>query len=179
MEEYAYVLEYLPSGRSMDSKLESIVQLVGHKFFTLLEATVKPNASIVLGKRVYVGKSDRADIDRIKRKITYDDLTTSAKEALIPVIRKLMGDREDEFIKFMNKAGPISIRVHTLDLLPGIGKKHMAIILKERDKEPFVSFDDLKERVPGVDIISVLINRIIAEMKGDERHNLFIMKERK
>ncbi len=174
MEEYSYVLEYLPAGRSSDPRREPLVQLLGCQFFTLLEATVKPNASIILGKKVYVGKEDREDVDRIKRKVTFNELTTSAKDTLPMILNKLIEDREQEFVQFLNKARPISIRVHTLDLLPGIGKKHMAIIISEREKKPFESFEDVKSRVSGVDPVSVFTNRILSEIKGEERHNLFI-----
>lgn len=175
MEENAYVLEYLPAGRSSDPKKEPIVQLLGCQFFTLLEATVKPDASLVLGKKVYVGKEGREDVNRIKRKITFEELTTSAKEAIIHVLKTLIEEREKEFVNFLNKARPISIRVHTLDLLPGIGKRHMEMIVREREAKPFESFDDVRKRVPGVDPVSVFANRILGEIKGTERHNLFIM----
>ncbi|MEM4626643.1 MAG: DUF655 domain-containing protein, partial [Candidatus Bilamarchaeaceae archaeon] len=59
MEDYAWVIEYLPMGHATQIKKEPIVQLVGENYFTLLEATVKPDASIVLGQRVYVGKENR------------------------------------------------------------------------------------------------------------------------
>ncbi|MDD5023038.1 MAG: DUF655 domain-containing protein [Candidatus ainarchaeum sp.] len=177
MEEYAYVLEYLPSGRSFDSRKEAIVQLLGRQFFTLLEATVHPNASIVLGKKVYVGKEGREDIDRIKRKISYHDLTTSAKDYLFNALKSLIIERENEFVDFINKARPISIRVHTLDLLPGIGKKHMSLIVSEREKSPFTSFQNIKDRIAGVDPVAVFANRILNEIKGEERHNLFIISQ--
>ncbi len=174
MEEYAYVLEYLPGGRALDVHKESIVQLLGFQYFTLLEATVKPDASIVVGKKVYVGKDDRAEVDRIKRKITFEELSISAKEFLLIALKKLIQEREPEFVLFLNKARPISVRVHTLDFLPGIGKKNMAAILQEREKKLFESFVDVNTRVPGVDPLAVFANRIVSEIEGKERHNLFV-----
>ncbi|MBN2477828.1 DUF655 domain-containing protein [Candidatus Micrarchaeota archaeon] len=175
MEEYAYVIEYLPAGRSSDPRKEPLVQLLGERFFTLLEATVKPDAMIVPGKRVYVGKDNREEIDRIKRKITFSELTGGAKDLLPIVLRKIVDSRESEFVSFLNKARPISIRVHTLDLLPGIGKKNMEILLSEREKSPFESFEDVKKRIHGIsDPASIFINRILSELEGRERHNLFV-----
>ena len=179
MEEYAYVLEYLPAGRSSDSKKESIVQLIGYQFFTLLEATVKPEASLVLGKKVYVGKENREEVNRIKRKISFNELTTSAKDVLPNILEKIINEREKEFVNFVNRARPISIRVHTLDLLPGIGKRHMSFLIKEREKKPFVSFEDIKTRVHGVDPVNVFVQRIQSELKGKERHNLFIPNQKR
>jgi putative nucleotide binding protein len=174
MEDYAWVIEYLPLGHASQIKKEPIVQLLGTKFFTLLEATVKPNVNIMLGQKVYVGKEGRQEIDHIKGRITYDKLTNAAKEALPNILRKAVEEREADFINFLNNAKPISIRVHTLDLLPGIGKKNMEALLREREKAKFQSFEDLRKRVPSlIDPIGIFANRILSELEGKERQYLF------
>jgi putative nucleotide binding protein len=174
MEDYAWVVEYLSAGRATDMRKEPMVQLVGDQFFTLLEASVKKEASVVVGTKLFVGKGERAEVDRIKRRITYEELTNGAKELLPSVIKRIVGDREEVFINFLNKAGPISMRVHQLDLLPGIGKRNMEEILKEREKEPFKNFADLKSRVSTVsDPAGIFVHRIISELEGRERYYLF------
>jgi putative nucleotide binding protein len=174
MEDYAWVVEYMSAGRASDSRKESVVQLVGHNFFTLLEASVKPNASMVVGNKVFVGKGERSEIDRIKGRIAYTQLTNGAQEILPTVLRRIIEERSDLFINFMNKAAPISMRVHQLDLLPGIGKRNMEEILKEREKGPFADFVDLKKRVPTLaDPMGIFVHRIISELEGKERYYLF------
>ena len=37
-------------------------------------------------------------------------------------------------------------RVHSLELIPGIGKTYMKSILQEREKKKFISFIDLQNR---------------------------------
>lgn len=174
MEDYAWVVEYLSAGRATDMRKEPMVQLVGDQFFTLLEASVKKEASVVVGTKLFVGKGERAEVDRIKRRITYEELTNGAKELLPSVIKRIVGDREEVFINFLNKAGPISMRVHQLDLLPGIGKRNMEEILKAREAEPFKNFADLKSRVSTVsDPAGIFVHRIISELEGRERYYLF------
>jgi len=174
MEDYAWVIEYLPLGHASQIKKEPVVQLMGTKFFTLLEATVKPDASIVVGKKVYVGKEGREEVDHIKGRITYTQLTNGAKDFLPNMIRKAIEERESDFINFLNKARPISIRVHTLDLLPGIGKKNMQAILKEREAKPFESIKDLHERVHSLsDPVGIFVQRILSELEGKEKYYLF------
>jgi putative nucleotide binding protein len=174
MEDYAIVLEYMPTGRPTDSRREPLVQLVGTKYFTLLEATLKQNVTVVVGQKVYVGKDNRAEIERIKGRIKYEDLTTSAKEILPKILKRIVEESESYFIDFLNKAKPITIRVHTLDFLPGIGKKSLEVLLEERDKKPFESFQDLKTRVPTLqDPTSLFVNRILNELQGHEKHFLF------
>ncbi len=175
MEDYAWVVEYLPAGRSTESRKEPMAQLVGDQLFTLLEATVKPEATLMVGKKIFVGKGERAEIDRIKRRIGHNELTDSAKEMLSTVVRNIVESQEARFIEFINKAGPISMRVHQLDLLPGIGKRNMELILKERQEKPFESMGDLKKRVPTLgDPVAAIVHRIVSEIEGKERYYMFV-----
>lgn len=176
MEEYGFVLDYLPLGRSDDIRREPTVYLVGENFFTLLEAVTKKDLEIAAGDRLYIGKdlSLRKEIDRIKGRIEMPQLPMSGKNELKSVIRKIVVTREPDFVRFINRCGPITIRQHQLELLPGVGKKHLKEILDEREKKPFESFDDVLKRIPHMlnpaDIIS---ERIISELNGTERYYLF------
>ena len=174
MEDYGWVIEYLPLGHADALKREPVVQLIGVKYFTLLEASVKPNSTVVLGQKMYVGRDKREEIIHIKGRIKHTDLTGAAREFLPTMLRKGIEEREAEFINFINNSKPISIRVHTLDLMPGIGKKNMEAILSEREKKPFESFADLHQRVPSlVDPVGVFVHRIVNEIEGKEKYYLF------
>jgi putative nucleotide binding protein len=174
MEDYAWVIEYMPAGHADALRKEPAVQLLGTRFFTLLEATINPAASIVLSQKVCVGKEGRQEVSHIKGRIKYEDLTNSAKEFLPSMLKKAVAEREADFVAFVNNAKPISIRVHTLDLLPGIGKKNMEALLKEREEKPFESFADIHKRVPSLaDPAGVFVHRILSELMGNEKYYLF------
>ena len=90
------------------------------------------------------------------------------------MVKKAVEERETDFVSFINNAKPISIRVHTLDLLPGIGKKNMEAMLKEREAKPFENFADLHKSVPTLaDPAVVFVHRILNELQGDEKYYLF------
>jgi putative nucleotide binding protein len=174
MEDYAWVIEYLPSGHAEALRREPMVQLMGTRFFTLLEASVLPNATIMVGQKVYVGKEGRQEVSHIKGRIKYEELTNGAKEFLPVMVKKAVVEREADFVAFINNAKPISIRVHTLDLLPGIGKKNMETILKEREIKPFEAFADIHKRVSTLpDPTIVFVHRIMSELEGKEKYYLF------
>ncbi|MEW6528617.1 MAG: DUF655 domain-containing protein [Candidatus Micrarchaeota archaeon] len=175
MEEYAWVIEYLPQGRSADSKTESIVQLIGHNFFTLLEATVKSESVVSIGQKVYIGKEYRNEIARIKGRLNFFQLTQNAKENASIAIRSIVQERESDFIAFINKAAPISMRIHQLEFLPGIGKKYLESLLIEREKKPFENFADLKARIPSItDPVLLFTHRILNELENKEKHHIFL-----
>ncbi|MFN7991595.1 MAG: DUF655 domain-containing protein [Candidatus Micrarchaeia archaeon] len=174
MEDYAWVIEYLPAGHADALKREPLVQLLGCRFFTLLEATVTPEANIAMGQKVNVGKEGRKEVSHIKGRIKYEQLTNGAKEFLPLMLKKAVEERDQDFTAFINNSKPISIRVHTLDLLPGIGKKNMEAILKEREARPFESLTDVHKRVPTLaDPVAVFVHRVISELEGKEKYFLF------
>ncbi|MGC8670042.1 MAG: DUF655 domain-containing protein [Candidatus Micrarchaeia archaeon] len=179
-EEYAYVLDFMLSGKAFSSRAEPLAQVMGEGWFTLLEVTPKPNVVLNLGERVYIGKNDRDKIQLIKTRISYEELTQTAKSSLQGVVSNIVKQNEKRFVDFFNKAGPLNIREHSLELLPGVGKKHLSAILKARSEKQFESFADIAARVPLLQDPSRLITeRIMRELTGDERFYLFVKPYKK
>jgi putative nucleotide binding protein len=173
-EEYAYVLDFMTSGKSFSNRSEPLTQLLGEEKFTILEATIKPGASLTLGERVYIGRSERDKILLIKSRVGYDELTQTAKNELPNIVNKIVKDNEKRFVDVFNNAGPLNIRQHALELLPGIGKKHLEAILKAREQKKFESFQDILDRVQLLqDPAKLITDRIIGELHGDERFYMF------
>ncbi|MDE1854822.1 MAG: DUF655 domain-containing protein [Candidatus Micrarchaeota archaeon] len=169
MEEHALVLDYMPTGKSFSPKPEPLVQLLGETKFTLLEAVPKV-PEIKIREKVYIGKGERDKIALIKSRIMYNDLTEVAKNELPGAITQVIKENEAKFVGIFNTASPLNIRMHSLELLPGVGKKHLTAILKARDEKEFSSFKDISERVPLLqDPIKLLTERIIEELKGESR----------
>ena len=169
LEEYAIVLDYLPTGRSSSVRSEPVVQMIGEEKFTVLEAVPK-SPDIKIGERVYIGKGDRDKIAIIKGRLTYNDLTEVAKSELMTSVSNIIKGNEKKFVEIFNNAGPLNIRMHSLELLPGIGKKHLTAILEARDEKPFESFRDIVNRVSLLqDPVKLLAERVVLELKGESR----------
>ena len=179
MEEYAYILDYLPQGLSFKNK-DPICYAVGDTEFKLFELVPRAGALITLDDRVYIGKDTelRKEIDHVKRRIGYEDLTGTAVKELEFVIKDIVEGNQDRFVDFYNKAGPISIKKHLLEELPGLGKKTVTEILNARKAGPFKDFEDLKTRVPMLkDPAKLITDRIILEISDRERrHYIFIVR---
>jgi putative nucleotide binding protein len=177
-EEYVVILDYLHHGYLEDSRpmhrKEPMAQGIGKSFFTLLELV--PSVQLKPHDEVYIGEGKRDKIAYIKGTLSYDRLTQTAKAELPSVIARLIGVNEKLFVQFFNMAGPISLRAHQLELLPGVGKKHAQSLVDERQKKPFESFEDIKKRVPAVDPVKVIIDRILIELQDKDRHRLFVRR---
>jgi len=171
MEEHAFVVDSLPYGKSADVRQEPVVQVVGNLNFTLLEVVPKSGVTPVVGEKIYIGKGERDKVDHIKGRITFNDLTSASRAELEHEVLKIIDERAAEFVQFFNKCGAVTIRLHQLELLPGVGKKHMLDIIAQREKKPFESFKDISERVQLLpDPRKLLSARVLEELKGESKY---------
>jgi len=174
-EDYAIILEYLPNGYPLERKMMPIAQAIGETNLTLLELVPRKDAQLEMGERVYIGDEKRDKIYYILGRLHKEKLTESAKEKLQDFLKKIVKEKEKEFVEFFNKAEAINKRVHQIELIPGLGKKHMQEILKQRKEKEFESFEDLKKRIPNLPNPEKSIEkRIFKELTSLERYNLFI-----
>ncbi|MBW2973573.1 DUF655 domain-containing protein [Candidatus Woesearchaeota archaeon] len=177
-EENAIVLDFLPHGYPFDKrpshKKSPIVQALGKKRFVLLELVPKKDIFLQPYEEVYIGEGKRDKIHHIIGKLPLDKLTATAKTELEFVVKDLVKKNEKQFVDFFNSAQPLTTRMHQLELLPGLGKKHMWEILEKRQEKTFESFNDLKKRIKLMpDPEKIVIKRILAEITGKEKHCLF------
>ena len=175
-EEYAYVLDYLPYGRRSDKSRPLAVptiQIMGEQHFTLLEAELKVGATVVVHERIYIGKERREKVDRIMSRISYDQLTANAKAELEPLVEELVKAQEKRFVDFFNNSQPVTPRMHSLELLPGIGKKSMWTIVNLRERKPFTDYKDIQTRTGLKDIPKILAKRVMEELSTESKYRLF------
>ncbi len=174
-EEYAVILDYLPNGYPLERKMMPIAQAIGKKNLTLLELVPRRGVSLQGGEEAYIGEGKRDKIYYILGRLHREKLSEAAKAELEDFIKKVVKEREKEFIDFFNKAEAMNKRLHQIELLPGFGKKHMHEIIKQREEKEFDSFEDMKNRIQNLpDPEKAVEKRILNEIVLLERNNLFI-----
>lgn len=180
MEEYAYILDYLPQGIPGGNfgKKEPLCYAVGDEEFKLFELV--PKGTVVVGDRVYIGKDNakRTVIDHVKRRIGSTELSRTADLELEYAIDSIVVTNQDRFIRFYNEAEPISMRKHLLEELPGLGKKTMQAIIDERTKNgAFKDFADLSKRAGVKNPEKLIAARIVLEIRDpDRKRYLFVSR---
>ncbi|MAG91833.1 DNA-binding protein [Candidatus Woesearchaeota archaeon] len=178
-EEAAIVLDFLPNGYSHDDRpmymKTPVAQALGKERFILLELVPKKGIHLQPFEEVYIGEGKRDKIHHIIGKMSVEKLTATAKSELEFVVKDIVKKNEKRFVDFFNKAQPLSTRMHQLELLPGLGKKHMWQIIDTREEKPFASFSDLKTRVNLMpDPEKSVLRRILQELEGTEKHKIFV-----
>ncbi len=173
-EEYAIIIEYLPNGYPLEGKMMPLAQAIGDTNLTLLEVVPRRGVALEIGEKVYIGEGKRDKIYYILGRLRKEKITEAAKQQLKEFIKLLVKKDNKKFVDFFNKSDAINKRVHQIELLPGLGKKHMQEILKQRKEKEFVNFEDMKKRIQNLpDPEKAVEKRIFQELTTLERHNLF------
>ncbi len=177
-EEYAYVLDFTQRAKSttVRGREGMIIQAIGEERLTLLELLGTQNMSIDVAERVYIGREGRDKVMSVLGRLEYNSISQSAKNELPGIIEKIVIANQKRFIDYINSAQPITPRIHALELIPGIGKTYMMTIIRERDRKKFESFAEIQQRVGLRDPAKLIAKRIIDEITGEARMNLFVRK---
>ncbi|MFB6119690.1 MAG: DUF655 domain-containing protein [Halobacteriaceae archaeon] len=177
----AVVLDFLPRGRSEDERPQyqrsPVALALGIQSFRCFEMSLADDSGITIGDRVVVSPPNERDegITDVNE-IGYDDLTGGAQSELEYAVAEIVEADEERFVDYYNDAQPITLRLHQLDLLPGIGDTLRNAVLDERKRSPFDSFEDVESRVDGLhDAKEKIVERILEELRGEDvKYHTFV-----
>ncbi len=169
-EENAIILDFLASGYPGARYREPVAQAMGDKFFSFLELIPKDGVSLKQHERVYIGDGPRNRIKLIKRRLRASELTNVASSNMEEILVELIMQNEQKFVEFLNKSGTVTPRMHQLELLPGIGKRYVDIILRNR---PYENFADFAKKTEISNLVSIIKKRILNEVSGEEKYYAF------
>jgi len=163
------LLDVMPNGRPDDDRPQyrksPVAYGLGTDAFRLYELTLEDAADLSVSDRVAL---DGAAVGRY-REVSFDDLTRNAAAEIEYAVEAIVEGDEKRFVDFYNEAGPITLRLHQLNLLPGIGKQLRNKVLDERKRGPFESFEEVSERVSGLHRPrAVLVERIVEEIREED-----------
>jgi putative nucleotide binding protein len=177
-EENAYVLDFLPRGKSLviRGREGPIVQAIGEERLTLLELLGMENQNFESGEKLKIGREGRDKIVSVLGKLTYDELTQESKNELINVCEIMVRFNEEKYVSYFNELQPLTPRLHGLELIPGIGKTFMRQIVEAREKKPFTSFEDIQSRIGLREPAKLVAKRVVEELSGGSRINIFVKK---
>ena len=165
----AVLLDVLPNGRPDDDRPPSrktpVAYGLGTESFRLYELSLDDGTEASVSDRIAL---DGPTVGRY-REVEYDDLTRNAAAEVEYAVEAIVDGDEERFVDFYNEAGPITLRLHQLNLLPGVGKQLRNNVLDERKRGPFESFAEVSERVSGLHRPrEVIVERIVEEVQKDD-----------
>ena len=148
-EEYAYVLDFSTRGRSKTVRGREgvIVTALGEERLTLLEVLGLDESEFEIGEKIYIGKEGRTKVQSVLGKLDYEQISDSAQTELTNVVSTIVTNNETRFVNYINNAQPLTPRKHSLELIPGIGKTYLKVIIDEINKKKFENYEDLESSI--------------------------------
>lgn len=112
---------------------------------------------------------------QLVKKLKPTEWSSLLKGEIEDAIGQIVKDNEIKYVDFFNSAHLITTKLHQLKLLPGIGEKRLVQILKIRDQQPFISYDDIEERL-NLNPVELITKRILEELETEQKYILFTKK---
>ena len=179
----AVIVDYLPHGRPDDTRPQyqkaALAYALETESFDLLELTLTEDADVNIVDRIPIDEAANDAVIEDVAGIEYNDLSNSGVSELEYAIEAIIDADEQRFVDFYNDAQQISLRLHQLNLLPGIGKKLRNKIIDKRKRQPFESFADLADRVGGLhNPKEVIAERIMDELRDEDlKYKIFVRND--
>lgn len=177
-EETVRVLDFRTKQRSstIRGRKGMILTTMGEGKFTLLEVLGAEGAEFEIGERIDVSRESRSKIESVLGKLEYSRISEGAKDEIPKIVRNIIEESEARFVSYINKAEPLTPRTHALEIIPGVGKNLLKIIVKERSRRAFESYADVEERTGFADPASRIVQRVMDEITGEARMNIFVKR---
>ena len=177
-EEYAYVLDFISQGKSktVHGRGGVIVIALGEERLTLLEILGVDDSTFDIGEKIYIGKDGRTNVQSVLGKLDYEQITGTAQSELENVVNTIVTKNEQRFVDYINNAQPLTPRKHSLELIPGIGKTYLKLIIEQIDKQKFLNYKDMEERAGLKEPVNHLSKRILEEITGETQFRLFVKR---
>jgi len=177
-EEYAYVLDFTSQGKSktVHGRDGIIIVALGEERLTLLEILGVDDSSFDIGERIYIGKEGRTKVQSVLGKLDYEQITGTAQSELENVVNTIVTKNEQRFVNYINNAQPLTPRKHSLELIPGIGKTYLKLIIEQINKQKFLNYKDMEDRAGLKEPVNHLSKRILEEIAGETQFRLFVKR---
>ena len=177
-EEYAYVLDFTSQGKSktVHGRDGIIIVALGEERLTLLEILGVDDSTFDVGEKIYIGKEGRIKVQSVLGKLDYEQITGTAQSELENVVNTIVTKNEQRFVDYINNAQPLTPRKHSLELIPGVGKTYLKLIIEQINKQKFLNYKDMEERAGLKEPVNHLSKRILEEIAGETQFRLFVKR---
>ena len=153
-----------------------IITALGEERLTLLEILGVEDSVFDIGEKIYIGKEGRTKVQSVLGKLDYKQISGSSQSEIDNVVKTIVTNNEERFVDYINNAQPLTQRKHSLELIPGIGKTYLKLIIEQINKQKFLNYKDMEERAGLKEPVNHLSKRIIEEISGETQFRLFVKR---
>ena len=153
-----------------------IITALGEERLTLLEILGAEDSIFDIGEKIYIGKEGRTKVQSVLGKLDYKQISGSSQSEIDNVVKTIVTNNEERFVDYINNAQPLTPRKHSLELIPGIGKTYLKLIIEQINRQKFLNYKDMEERAGLKEPVNHLSKRIIEEISGETQFRLFVKR---
>ena len=168
--------DFLPIGVKSESfrKRYQVITVVGTDKFSILRCYLKNQLNTVAMGEI-INLEDQKNNFQLVKKLKPSEWSSTLKTEIEDAINNIVTENEVKYVDFFNNAHLITNKLHQLKLLPGVGEKRLVQILKIRDQQPFLSYEDIEQRL-SLNAVELITKRILEELETDQKYILFTKK---
>lgn len=144
----------------------SVVHCITEKHLHLIKVRSTPGSGpLAAGHRLAMAtEGEDAEITMILGKDRFRELPNSANMALLEVIKDILRDNPEPALEFYNRAGPVSLKFHAFQMLPGIGPRKAKQMFQSRTSMGWDTFEEVDEACT-VDSLQLIAERLVEELE--------------
>ena len=137
-----------------------IATAMAEKSLAFCRLKLKGSDVMTVNQRIYIGKdaSKRTDVAAIIGMAHLDKMSNMARQDLPSLVQLFIEEHAQYFVdEFYNKAGPMSLKQHSYELLPDVGPVKARNMVKARDQVGvFASMDELNAlaKIKGAELLA-------------------------
>ena len=136
------------------------VQCISEPSLFILRARVSDASGFSVGETVDIPSENVGPLSEVRLK----DLSGSSQQELVASLSASISSEPERHLSFFNSAGPMSLKFHAFQLLPGIGNAKAIQMVQKRGGSGWNSFEDVDDDC-GIESVRLLAERYVKEME--------------
>ncbi|MBI87974.1 MAG: hypothetical protein CMB67_02955 [Euryarchaeota archaeon] len=136
------------------------VQCISEPSLFILRTRVTELTGISVGERLDLPSENIGALSEVRLK----DLSGSSQQELVGALSNSIRNDKDRHISFYNSAGPMSLKFHAFQLLPGIGNSKALQMVQQRGISGWSKFEEIDDAC-GIESVRLLAERYVKEME--------------
>jgi putative nucleotide binding protein len=79
-------------------------------------------------------------------------------------MKEILSENPKTCLEFYNRAGPVSLKYHAFQLLPGVGPRKATQMVKSRVSAGWMTFEEVDEACT-IDSLQLIVERLVEELQ--------------
>jgi len=143
-----------------------IIHCITEQHLHLIKVRANPGCGILApGQKLELPTEvESGKIALVLGKGRYRELPNQAQAAINDVMKEILSENPKSCMEFYNRAGPVSLKFHAFQLLPGIGQKKATQMMKSRVSAGWMTFEEVDEACT-IDSLQLIVERLVEELQ--------------